>query len=34
VRNSSNELITLMLENISKVTVDDDEEEDDETGVQ
>ena len=34
IRNSSLDLIGLMLQNVSKVTVEDDEEEDDETGVQ
>lgn len=34
IRNSSTDLISLMLQNIIKVTVEDDEEEDDETGVQ
>lgn len=34
IRNSSSDLIGLMLQNVNKVTVEDDEEEDDETGVQ
>ncbi len=33
IKNSSTDLIGLMLQNIIKVTVDDDEEADDETGV-